>query len=70
VTADDGGMVWLRRVLVAIGSFVAGWLCLAVGGWFVPQILGPATTIVLAFVLGGLIYRDIMRREGRGGSAP
>jgi len=52
-----------RRVLIAFGCFVAGWLCVALVGWFVPQILGPATQPILAFVLGGLIYRDIVRRD-------
>jgi hypothetical protein len=32
-------------------------------GSFVPQILGPATQPILALVLGGLIYRDIVRRD-------
>jgi hypothetical protein len=56
-------MAFARRVLIAFGCLVAGWLCVALGGWFVPQILGPATQPILAFVLGWLIYRDIVRRD-------
>ena len=52
-----------RRVLIAFGCFVAGALCVALVGSFVPQILGPATQPILALVLGGLIYRDIVRRD-------
>jgi len=38
-------------------------LCVALVGWFVPQVLGPATNPVLAVILGALIYRDIIRRD-------
>jgi hypothetical protein len=58
-------MSLVRRVLIAFGCLVAGWLCIALVGGFVPQILGPATQPILAFVLGGLIYRDIVRRDQR-----
>ena len=59
-----------RRVLIAFGCLVAAWLCIALVGWFVPQILGPATQPILAFVLGGLIYRDILRRDQRQADHP
>ena len=54
----------LRRVGIAIGSLVAAWLVISlVGGALLPFIgalVGLATV-----VLGGLIYRDILRRERR-----
>ena len=53
----------IRRVGVAIGSLVIAALCVALVGWFVPQVLGPATNPVLAVILGALIYRDIIRRD-------
>ena len=70
----------LRHAGIAIGSLVAAWLALAlVGPWFLP-FLGvsyrptdpggtPAGTVIVAIVtivLGGLIYRDIVRRERPG----
>jgi uncharacterized membrane-anchored protein len=59
-----------RRVLIVVGCLVAGWLCVALVGGFVPQLLGPVTQPVLALVLGGLIYRDIRRREARPADLP
>ena len=67
----------LRRVGIAIGSFVAASLVIGlVGSAFltffgVPfRPLDPGTTTtgsaivgLVTFVLGGLIYRDILRRE-------
>ena len=59
-------VVWLlRRVGIAFGSLVAAslifWL---IGSWIpIPQLLGSATNPVIVFLLGGLIYRDIIRRE-------
>jgi hypothetical protein len=53
----------IRRVGIAIGSLVIAALCVALVGWFVPQVLGPATNPVLAVILGALIYRDIIRRD-------
>ena len=54
----------LRRAGIAIGSLVAAWLVISlVGGALLPFIgalVGLATV-----VLGGLIYRDILRRERR-----
>jgi hypothetical protein len=61
-------MFWLRRALLAIACLVIAALCMTLVGWLVPQVLGPATKAVVAVVLGGLIYRDILRRErGRDG---
>jgi len=69
----------LRRVGIAIGSFVAAWLVISLlGGVLLPFVgvpfrpLDPATTTtgsllvgLVTVVLGGLIYRDILRREQR-----
>ncbi|HEU0236050.1 MAG TPA: hypothetical protein VFR14_06370 [Candidatus Limnocylindrales bacterium] len=49
-----------RRTGIVLGSLVAAWLVVwLVGGATVPS--GLAGLIV--FVLGGLIYQDIVRRE-------
>ena len=67
----------LRRVGLAIGSLVIGVLAVGlVGGMILPLIgvpLVPTPTIavtpsglveiLIAVVLGGLVYRDIIRRE-------
>ena len=67
----------LRRVGIAIGSLVAAWLVISmVGGVLLPFVgvpfrpLDPAGTAtgsmfagLITVVLGGLIYRDILRRE-------
>jgi hypothetical protein len=69
----------LRRVGIAIGSLVAAWLVISlVGSALLPfigvafQPLDPAATAMgsaliglATVVLGGLIYRDILRRERR-----
>ena len=69
----------LRNVGIAVGSLVAAWLVMSlVGGFLLPLVgvpflpLDPATTTtgsvfvgLLTVVLGGLIYRDILRRERR-----
>lgn len=70
----------VRHAGIAIGSLVAAWLALAlVGPWLLPYFgvsyrpTDPAgtpiaSTIVgiVTVVLGGLIYRDIVRRERPG----
>ena len=49
-----------RRTGIALGSLVAAWLVIwLIGGATVPS--GLAGLVV--FVLGGLIYQDIVRRE-------
>ena len=54
----------LRRVGIAIGSIVAAWLVISmIGGAVLPFSGVPAGIAVV--VLGGLIYRDIIRRERR-----
>ncbi len=67
----------LRRVGIAIGSLVAASLVIGlIGSAFLPffgvpfRPLDPGTTTtgsaiagLVTFVLGGLIYRDILRRE-------
>ena len=63
-----------RRILIAIGSLTMAWLAVGlVAGvllqvvtgsgpaWSDPRLTGLITVIVI--VLGGLIYRDILRRE-------
>jgi hypothetical protein len=63
-----------QRILIAIGSLTMAWLAVGlVGGlllqvvtgsgaaWSDPRLAGLIT--VTFIVLGGLIYRDILRRE-------
>lgn len=53
------------RVLLPGACVVIAFLCLSlVDGW-IPRILGSATLPVVAFVLGGLIYRDLIGRDRR-----
>jgi hypothetical protein len=60
-------MRWPIRVLLPGACVIIAFLCLSlVDGW-IPRILGSATLPVLAFVLGGLIYRDVIRRDRRDG---
>ena len=56
----------LRRVGTAFGSLVAAWLVVSfVWGLLLPSsgTTGSALVGLVTVVLGGLIYRDIMRRE-------
>ena len=53
----------LRRVGIAIGSLVAASLVIWLVGSWIPQVLGTATNPILALILGGLIYGDIVRRD-------
>jgi hypothetical protein len=65
----------LRRVGIAIGSLVAAWLVVTLVGGLLLQLIGirpfdPGMTTMgsaivglVTVVLGGLIYRDIIRRE-------
>ncbi len=50
----------LRRVGIAIGSIVAAWLVISLFGG---ATMGSALVGLAVVVLGGLIYRDIIRRE-------
>ena len=60
-------MRWPIRVLLPGACVIIAFLCLSlVDGW-IPRILGSATLPVLAFALGGLIYRDLIRRDRRDG---
>lgn len=66
-----------RRVGIAVGSLVAAWLVISLVGWAVlplvgvpfrptdPGATGSGSAIVglVTLILGGLIYRDILRRE-------
>ena len=70
---------WLRRTGIFLGSLVAAGLVMGLVGWMVMVPMGAqlresgagpvaaAIVLVLTIVLGGLIYRDIMEREERGG---
>ena len=53
----------LIRVALAVASMVIAWLCLGLVGFWIPRVLGEATLPVLAFLLGALIYRDLLRRD-------
>jgi hypothetical protein len=58
----------LRRVGIAIGSFVGAWLCVLLAGTLFMGLAGipssPTTSAtIVAVVLGGLVDRDIVRRE-------
>ena len=67
----------LRRVGIAIGSIVAAWLVMSlVAGGLLPLVgvqfrpfdpaqtpPGSALVALVTVILGGLIYRDIIRRE-------
>jgi hypothetical protein len=53
----------LRRIGMAIGSLVAASLVIWLVGSWIPPFLGNATNPILAFILGSLIYRDIIRRD-------
>ena len=57
----------LRTVGVAFGSFVAAWLAvhLIAGLILGPTAAGDTLAFLFAVVLGGLVYRDIKRREQR-----
>jgi len=70
---------FIRRVGIFIGSLIAAALVMGLVTWLVLQPMGaqlresgamPAIGFfigLLTIVLGGLIYRDIMEREERGG---
>ena len=70
---------FIRRVGIFVGSLVAAALVMGLVTWLVLQPMGselresgamPAIGAIvglLTIVLGGLIYRDIMEREERGG---
>jgi hypothetical protein len=58
----------VRRVGVAFGSLVAAWLAVSlVWGLLLPSTgtTGSGLVGLVTVVLGGLIYRDIIRRETR-----
>jgi hypothetical protein len=60
----------LRHVGIAIGSFVAGMLCVGLVGPLIAWVVPPDSLPLLGFILGGVIFADIMRheheRDGRG----
>jgi uncharacterized membrane protein len=58
----------VRRVGIAIGSIMIAWLAasLAVGVLLGPDVVQRPGMAMITLVLGGLIYRDIVRREGPG----
>jgi hypothetical protein len=70
---------FIRRIGIFIGSLVAAALVMGLITWLVLLPMGAelresgampaigALVALLTLVLGGLIYRDIMEREDRGG---
>jgi hypothetical protein len=56
----------LRRLLIAIGSMTAAWLAISLIGGIITggPVSGPVPGIV-ALVFGGLIYAEIIRRDGK-----
>ncbi len=56
-------MAKLRLIGIALGSFVAAALCIALVEPVIPRIVGAATGFILSVVLGWLIFRDIVRRD-------
>ena len=69
---------FVRRAGIALGSLVAATLCVGLVSSLIPSfsvtapigllMSGPSTdglglSAVVVFVLGGLIYRDILRRD-------
>lgn len=57
----------LRRVGIALGSLVIAWLAVSL---VASAVLGSGTSgndlvSVIAIVVGGLVYLDILRRERR-----
>jgi len=70
---------FIRRVGIFIGSLIAAALVMGLITWLVLQPMGAqlresgampaigALVGLLTIVLGGLIYRDIMERDERGG---
>jgi hypothetical protein len=57
----------LRRVVIAFGCLVAAWLAvsLVAGMLLGTAASGNGIVWLVTLVLGGLIYRDIIRREQR-----
>ena len=56
----------LRLIGIAIGSLVIAALVMSLIGAFIPPLLGTWTVPVGTFILGGLIFQDIARRDARG----
>lgn len=57
----------VRRVGIAIGSIMIAWLAASLVGVLLgPDVVQRPGMAMITLVLGGLIYRDIVRREGRG----
>jgi uncharacterized membrane protein len=68
----EGMLTVLRRVGIAFGSLVIGYLAVSlVAGVLLGRSAheNPVLIAFIAIVLGGLVYADIMRRERRGSSA-
>jgi len=55
-----------RRVGIALGSFVVAWLAVSlVAGWLFGS--GNILVWVIAAVVGGAVYLEILRRDRRAG---
>jgi hypothetical protein len=59
----------LRLVGIAVGSLVIAALAMSLVGGFLPQLLGSWTGPVATVLLGGLVFRDIARRDRRRNAA-
>jgi hypothetical protein len=57
----------LRHIGVAIGSVFIAWLAVSLiaGVLLGPNASGNVLIFVATLIIGGLIYRDILRRERR-----
>jgi hypothetical protein len=55
----------LRRAGIAVGSLVAAWaaVSLVAGVFFGTSAFGNVLVTMVTLLLGGLVYRDIIRRE-------
>lgn len=70
-----GVLARVRRLGIALGSLVAAWFAVGILSGMILPLLGVPTgrldppwvavLIVITVVLGGLVYRDIIRRDER-----
>jgi hypothetical protein len=63
---EAGGVMFVRRIGIAFGSFIIAWLAVALAAnW----IFGSGNVLVWVFaaVVGAGVYLEIWRRDRRGG---
>ena len=53
----------IRQAGIAFGSLVIAVLAMLFVGPWIPQVVGAATVPIATIILGGLIFRDITRRD-------